>query len=52
MKRKKKVKTKVFLFFRLANALPAGRGFVCMNLENIPQIIQQIFTSSLLRSNK
>lgn len=37
---------------RLANALPAGRGFVCMNLENIPQIIQQIFTSSLLRSNK
>ncbi|XP_065221610.1 von Willebrand factor A domain-containing protein 8 isoform X2 [Planococcus citri] len=37
---------------KLTNALPAGRGFVCMNLEDIPQIIQQIFTSSLLRTNK
>uniref|UniRef100_H2YJD6 von Willebrand factor A domain-containing protein 8 n=1 Tax=Ciona savignyi TaxID=51511 RepID=H2YJD6_CIOSA len=33
---------------RLKKQLPLGRSFVCMDTKNIPQILQQIFTSSLL----
>nr|XP_039272426.1 von Willebrand factor A domain-containing protein 8-like isoform X1 [Styela clava] len=33
---------------RLKKQLPAGRSFVCMDTKNIPQIMQQIFTSTLL----
>ncbi|XP_008476364.3 von Willebrand factor A domain-containing protein 8 [Diaphorina citri] len=33
---------------RLTQELPAGRGFVCMDLTEIPQILQQIFSASLL----
>ncbi|XP_038049927.1 von Willebrand factor A domain-containing protein 8-like [Patiria miniata] len=32
----------------LVRNLPAGRGFVCLDTKNIPQILQQIFTSTLL----
>ncbi|RZF46312.1 hypothetical protein LSTR_LSTR016631, partial [Laodelphax striatellus] len=35
---------------RLTNALPAGRGYLCMDVTEIPQILQQIFTASLLNS--
>ncbi|KAK6644124.1 hypothetical protein RUM43_000391 [Polyplax serrata] len=35
---------------RLAATLPAGRAFVCMDLSNIPQIMRQIFTTSVLSS--
>lgn len=34
---------------RLQRRLPSGRTFVCMNTADLPQILQQIFTSSLLR---
>uniref|UniRef100_H2YJE1 VWFA domain-containing protein n=1 Tax=Ciona savignyi TaxID=51511 RepID=H2YJE1_CIOSA len=34
---------------RLKKQLPLGRSFVCMDTKNIPQILQQIFTSSLLK---
>ncbi|XP_064614845.1 von Willebrand factor A domain-containing protein 8-like [Liolophura sinensis] len=33
---------------RLTKQLPLGRGFVCMDTKNIPQILQQIFTSTML----
>ncbi|XP_027851720.2 von Willebrand factor A domain-containing protein 8 [Aphis gossypii] len=32
----------------LTKSLPAGKSFVCMDLKNIPQIIQQIFMSSIM----
>ncbi|XP_033638187.1 von Willebrand factor A domain-containing protein 8-like [Asterias rubens] len=32
----------------LVRSLPAGRGFVCLDTKNIPQILQQIFTSTML----
>ncbi|XP_075230942.1 von Willebrand factor A domain-containing protein c12.2 [Lycorma delicatula] len=35
---------------RLTNALPAGRSFLCMDVKEIPQILQQIFTASVLNS--
>ncbi|XP_078484002.1 von Willebrand factor A domain-containing protein 8 isoform X2 [Ciona intestinalis] len=34
---------------RLKRQLPLGRSFVCMDTKNIPQILQQIFTSTLLK---
>ncbi|CAG0920479.1 unnamed protein product [Notodromas monacha] len=34
---------------RLKQSLPAGRGHVCMDTKLLPQILQQIFASSLLR---
>jgi len=34
--------------FSLTKSLPAGKGFVCMDLKNIPQIIQHIFMSSIM----
>ncbi|XP_071482388.1 von Willebrand factor A domain-containing protein 8-like [Diadema antillarum] len=34
---------------RLVRNLPAGHAFVCMDTKNIPQILQQIFTSTLLK---
>ncbi|XP_043278620.1 von Willebrand factor A domain-containing protein 8 isoform X2 [Venturia canescens] len=38
---------------RLIKKMPAGRAFVCMDLKDIPRILQQIFTASVLntRSN-
>ncbi|EDV28824.1 uncharacterized protein TRIADDRAFT_52086 [Trichoplax adhaerens] len=33
---------------RLKKKLPAGHAFVCMNTKDIPQILQQIFTSTML----
>ncbi|KAB7495808.1 von Willebrand factor A domain-containing protein 8 [Armadillidium nasatum] len=33
---------------RLRRALPAGRSFVCLDLSQLPQILQQIFTSAVL----
>lgn len=33
----------------LTRALPAGRSFVCLDLKKIPQILQQIFTSAVLK---
>lgn len=36
--------------FRLQKTLPAGRSFVAMDTEQIPQILQQIFTSTMLSS--
>lgn len=35
---------------RLTKQMPAGRAFVCLDLKNIPQILQQIFTASMLNS--
>lgn len=28
--------------------MPAGRGFMCMNLAELPQILKHIFASSVL----
>lgn len=36
--------------FRLQKTLPAGRSFVAMDTKQIPQILQQIFTSTMLSS--
>lgn len=36
------------LNFRITRSLPAGRGFVCMDLAELPVILKQIFTSSVL----
>ncbi|XP_066993811.2 von Willebrand factor A domain-containing protein 8 [Anabrus simplex] len=33
---------------RLTKKLPAGRAFMCLDLKNIPQILQQIFAASVL----
>ncbi|XP_054285808.1 von Willebrand factor A domain-containing protein 8 [Macrosteles quadrilineatus] len=35
---------------RLVEALPAGRGFICMELHLLPQILHQIFASSILKT--
>ncbi|XP_028846499.1 von Willebrand factor A domain-containing protein 8 [Denticeps clupeoides] len=35
---------------RLQRTLPAGRSFVAMDTKHIPQILQQIFTSTMLTS--
>lgn len=35
---------------KLCNALPAGKGYVCLDLKNLPHILQTIFTSSMLKS--
>ncbi|XP_071450278.1 von Willebrand factor A domain-containing protein 8 [Hetaerina americana] len=35
---------------RLKMKLPAGRAFVCLDLKELPQILQQIFASSVLSS--
>ncbi|CAL8321307.1 unnamed protein product [Merluccius merluccius] len=35
---------------RLQKTLPAGRSFVAMDTKQIPQILQQIFTSAMLSS--
>ncbi|XP_069677328.1 von Willebrand factor A domain-containing protein 8 isoform X2 [Periplaneta americana] len=35
---------------RLTGKLPAGRAFVCLDLKNIPQILQQIFAASVLNT--
>ncbi|XP_068185310.1 von Willebrand factor A domain-containing protein 8 [Antennarius striatus] len=35
---------------RLQRTLPAGRSFVAMDTKKIPQILQQIFTSTMLSS--
>ncbi|KAG0722072.1 von Willebrand factor A domain-containing protein 8 [Chionoecetes opilio] len=34
---------------RLTKALPAGHSFVCLDLKKIPQILQQIFTSAMIK---
>ncbi|CAL4081731.1 unnamed protein product, partial [Meganyctiphanes norvegica] len=34
---------------RLTQALPAGRSFVCLNLKSLPQIMQSIFTSAIVK---
>lgn len=31
--------------------MPAGRGFVCLNLKELPQILKQIFASSVLHQS-
>jgi len=33
---------------RLSHRLPAGSSYVCMDLEKLPQILQQVFTSVLM----
>ncbi len=35
----------------LKKNLPGGRAFVCSNTGEIPDILQQIFTSNLLSTN-
>ncbi|XP_042541330.1 von Willebrand factor A domain-containing protein 8 isoform X2 [Dipodomys spectabilis] len=35
---------------RLQRTLPAGRSFIAMDTKDIPQILQQIFTSTMLSS--
>ena len=32
---------------RLANALPAGRAYVCLDANQLPQVMQQIFTHAM-----
>ncbi|XP_076068942.1 von Willebrand factor A domain-containing protein c12.2 isoform X2 [Oratosquilla oratoria] len=34
---------------RLTQALPTGRAFVCLDLKKLPQILQQIFMSAMLK---
>ncbi|ELU02005.1 hypothetical protein CAPTEDRAFT_192877 [Capitella teleta] len=34
----------------IAKQMPAGRAFLCMDTKNLPQILQQIFTSTMLSS--
>lgn len=35
---------------RLSQKMPAGSAYVCMDLEKLPQILQQIFLSVLMSS--
>lgn len=35
---------------RLKKKLPSGRAFVCMDTRELPQVLQQIFTSTMLSS--
>ncbi|KAG7197989.1 hypothetical protein KM043_016215 [Ampulex compressa] len=35
---------------RLISKMPSGHAFVCMDLKDIPRILQQIFAASVLRS--
>ncbi|KAL3861823.1 hypothetical protein ACJMK2_007838 [Sinanodonta woodiana] len=37
---------------RLTKQLPMGHSFICMDTKNLPQILQQIFTSTMLQSSK
>lgn len=37
------------LFFRLVRTLPPGRAFVCSDVKELPQMLKQIFTASVLR---
>ena len=34
---------------RLAKKLPSGKGFVCLDTKKLPEILQTIFTSSMLK---
>lgn len=34
----------------ISSVMPAGRSFICMDLEKLPQILKQIFDSSVLRT--
>ncbi|XP_029645766.1 von Willebrand factor A domain-containing protein 8 [Octopus sinensis] len=36
---------------RLTKQLPMGRAFVCMDTDKLPQILQQIFSSTMLSSD-
>lgn len=36
---------------RLTKQLPMGRAYVCMDTDKLPQILQQIFTSTMLSSS-
>lgn len=40
----------LILHCRLQRTLPAGRSFIAMDTKEIPQILQQIFTSTMLSS--
>jgi len=33
---------------KLKKTLPAGKAFVCLNTQDIPRIMQQIFQSAML----
>ncbi|XP_044576312.1 von Willebrand factor A domain-containing protein 8 [Cotesia glomerata] len=35
---------------RVIQKMPSGRAFICMDLQNIPRILQQIFTASMLNT--
>ncbi|KAI4486325.1 hypothetical protein M0802_012344 [Mischocyttarus mexicanus] len=37
---------------RLIKKMPSGRAYVCMDLQNIPRILQQIFSSSVLSTTR
>ncbi|XP_011863838.1 PREDICTED: von Willebrand factor A domain-containing protein 8 [Vollenhovia emeryi] len=37
---------------RLTKKMPSGRAFVCMDLKNIPRILQQIFAASVLSTTR
>ncbi|XP_053996012.1 von Willebrand factor A domain-containing protein 8 isoform X1 [Hylaeus anthracinus] len=37
---------------RLTKKMPSGRAFVCMDLKDIPRILQQIFAASLLSTTR
>ena len=36
---------------RLVKQLPSGRAFVCMETKNLPHILQQIFTDTMLKNS-
>lgn len=42
----------LFVFFRLIEKMPSGRAYVCMDLQKIPRILQQIFASSVLSTTR
>lgn len=36
---------------RISQSMPTGRSFVCMDLSKLPQIMKQIFESSVLNQS-
>lgn len=44
--------TLIDVIFRLMKKMPSGRAFVCMDLKNIPRILQQIFAASVLSTTR
>lgn len=42
----------IYSILSLTKKITAGRAFVCMDLKDIPRILQQIFAASLLSTTQ